>query len=128
MKFYTDKTEQYLIFKLEEEKLGVKVAPALKSELVFIVAEGNRNIIFDLSSVKELDTDGLDALLMGHRLCIEKGGIMVFTGDCPAFVNLAKVSHTIENLNILPTVEESIEAVFLNEIEAELKVEGGEEE
>ena len=48
MKFTIDKTEKYSILKLHESKLDSTIAPALKSELLTLHAEGVKNIILDL--------------------------------------------------------------------------------
>ena len=127
MKFYTDKKEQYTVFRLEEEVLNEKLCTPLKAELVFMVAEGSHNLIVDLSKVERFDTDGLEALLLGDRLCKEKGGIMVIIGANEAFVKLAHPSHLDDVFTILPTMAEAVDAIFLNEIEGSLGAEEGED-
>lgn len=55
--------------------------PALKSEFVLLNTEGYRNIVLDLSSVKECnDAQDLSALLAGDRLCKAADGIFVVCG------------------------------------------------
>jgi len=55
MKFTVDKHEKYVLVKLNESKINSLVTPQLKSELILINAEGQRNIILDLSQVKFAD-------------------------------------------------------------------------
>lgn len=121
MKYTIDKQEKYCLLKLHEEKLDSNVAPNLKSELITIHAEGAKNIILDLSGVKYTDSSGLSALLVGNRVIQENGGIFVLSGLSEHTMKLIKISQLDSVLNILPTVEEAIDAVFMNELENDLK-------
>lgn len=121
MKYTIDKQEKYSTLKLHEEKLDSSIAPKLKSELITIHAEGVKNIILDLSGVKYTDSSGLSALLVGNRIVQEDGGIFVLSGLSDHTTKLIKISQLDSVLNILPTVEEAVDAVFMNEIENDLK-------
>src|SRR5678816_931832 len=121
MKYTIDKQEKYTLIKLHEEKLDSNVAPQLKSELVTLHAEGARNIILDLSEVKYTDSSGLSALLVGNRIFQEEGGIFVLSCLSEHTTKLIRISQLDSVLNILPTVEESIDTVFMHEIEKDMK-------
>jgi anti-sigma B factor antagonist len=45
MKFALDKHEKYVLVKLNESKINSLITPQLKSELILINAEGQRNIV-----------------------------------------------------------------------------------
>ncbi|UII20779.1 STAS domain-containing protein [Fulvivirga ligni] len=126
MKYTIDKQDKYSLLKLHEEKLDSNIAPNLKSELITTHAEGVKNIILDLSEVKYTDSSGLSALLVGNRVIQEDGGIFVLAGLSEHTLKLIKISQLDSVLNILPTVEEAVDAVFMNELENDLKE--GEEE
>ena len=121
MKYTIDKQEKYSLLRLHEEKLDSGVAPNLKSELITLHAEGVRNIILDLSEVKYTDSSGLSALLVGNRIVQEDGGIFVLACLSEHTSKLIKISQLDSVLNILPKVEEAIDAVFMHEIEKDLK-------
>ena len=121
MKYTIDKQEKYSLLKLHEEKLDSSIAPSLKSELITIHAEGIHNIILDLSEVKYTDSSGLSALLVGNRVVQEDGGIFVLSCLSDHTTKLIKISQLDSVLNILPTVEEAIDAVFMHEIEKGLE-------
>lgn len=121
MKYTIDKQEKYSLLRLHEEKLDSSVAPSLKSELITLHAEGVRNIILDLSEVKYTDSSGLSALLVGNRIVQEDGGIFVLCSLSDHTMKLIKISQLDSVLNILPKVEEAIDAVFMHEIEKDLK-------
>ena len=121
MRYSIDKNEQYSILKLQEEKLDSPLSPALKSEFVTLNAEGIKNIIIDLSEVKYVDSSGLSALLVGNRIYNEDGGIFILASLNDHVLKLIKISQLNNVLNLLPTVAEAIDAVFLKEIESDLQ-------
>ena len=121
MKYTIDKLEKYSLLRLHEEKLDSSVAPGLKSELITLHAEGVINIILDLAEVKYTDSSGLSALLVGNRIMQEDGGIFILTSLSEHIMKLIKISQLDSVLNILPKNEEAIDAVFMHEIEKDLK-------
>jgi len=123
MKFAVDKHEKYILIKLNEPKLNSLITPQLKSELILVNTEGQRNIILDLSVVKFADSSGLSSLLVGHRLCKNADGNFILTGLNDAVSRLISISQLETVLTILPTAEEAIDLVFMEEIEKELKKE-----
>lgn len=128
MKYSIDKKEQYSIIKLEEDKLDSVLSPSLKSELVTMHAEGNHNIILDLAQTKYIDSSGLSALLVGNRIFSEEGGIFILAGLTDHVMKLIKISQLHNVLNILPSVQEAIDAVFMHEIEKDITDEDREDE
>ena len=121
MKYTIDKQEKYCLVRLHEEKLDSSIAPSLKSELITLHAEGAKNIILDLSEVKYTDSSGLSALLVGNRILQEEGGIFVLTSLSDHTLKLIKISQLDSVLTILPKEEEAVDAVFMHEIEKDLK-------
>lgn len=123
MKFTVDKHEKYIILKLNESKLNSLVTPQLKSELILINTEGQRNIVLDLSQVKFADSSGLSSLLVGHRLCKNATGSFILCGLNDAVARLVTISQLDNVLTIVPSCEEAIDFIFMEEIEKELKKE-----
>lgn len=123
MKFTIDKHEKYVLLKLNESKLNSLITPQLKSELILINTEGQRNIIFDMCQVKFADSSGLSSLLVGHRLCKNAGGTFILSGLNDAVSRLISISQLDSVLSIVPTPEEGIDLIFMEEIEKELKKE-----
>ena len=121
MKYTIDKQEKYSLLRLHEEKLDSNVAPALKSELITLHAEGIRNIILDLAEVKYTDSSGLSALLVGNRVLQEDGGVFVLATLSDHTLKLIKISQLDSVLTIVPTVEEAVDSVFMHEIEKDMK-------
>ena len=123
MKLSIDKHEKYVLIKLNESKLNSLISPQLKSEFILTNTEGLRNIILDLSAVKYSDSSGLSSLLVGHRLCKNSDGNFIITGLNENINRLVTISQLENVLSIVPTVEEAIDLIFMEEIERELKKE-----
>src|ERR1700761_5549102 len=123
MKFTVDKHEKYVLLKLNESKLNSLVTPQLKSELILINTEGQRNIIMDLSQIKFADSSGLSSLLVGHRLCKNASGVFILSGLNDAVSRLISISQLDSVLSIVPSTEEAIVLVFMEEVEKQLKKE-----
>ncbi len=127
MKYTADKKDKYVSLTLNEEKLDTTIAPELKSEFVTLQAEGFEHVIMNLKEVKYSDSSGLSALLVGNRLFGENGSFIL----CEVQEHVQKlinISQLDKVMDILPTEEEAVDAVFMNDIEKNLKEEGGDED
>ncbi|NEM97285.1 STAS domain-containing protein [Pontibacter burrus] len=120
MKYTIDKKENYTIITIDEKKLDTSIAPDLKSEFVKLNAEGINNLILDLNNVKYTDSSGLSSILIANRLCNSSNGLLILTSLQDHVMKLISISKLESVLNILPTVEEAIDRVFLHEIEQDL--------
>lgn len=124
MKYMVDKQERYTVFQIQEENLNSLIAPNLKSEFVILTNEGVNNLILDLSKVEYVDSSGLSAILTANRLWSNLGSF-ILTGIQHASVKkLIEISRLDTVLTLIPTVEESIEYVLMEEVEKELNLEG----
>jgi anti-anti-sigma factor len=121
MKFTVDKHEKYVLIKLNENKLNSIISPQLKSELILSNTEGQRNIILDLSNVGYSDSSGLSSLLVGHRICKNSEGIFILTGINENISRLIAISQLENILNVVGSVDEGIDLIFMEEIEKELR-------
>lgn len=125
MKYTIDKKEQYVVFSPLEEKIDSLLAPKLKSELLTIHAEGYANLVLDMSQVSYVDSSGLSALLVGDREFGRNGGIFIISGVRDHVMKLLKISMLDKKLNLVSTLEEAGEAVFMHEIDGGEDEEGG---
>ncbi len=128
MKYNVDKNEKYTVFTLQEKNLNSLLAPDLKSEFVILVNEGVENMILDLSEVSYVDSSGLSAILTADRLWKSIGSFILTGLDHPNVKKLIEISRLDSILTIIPTLEESIEYVFMEAIERELSAEESEDE
>lgn len=123
MKYSVNKEEKYAVFQLQEDTLNSILAPKLKSEFVILSNEGVKNLIFDLSNVKYVDSSGLSSILTANRIWKALGSFVLTGIVHPSVRKLIEISRLDTVLTIIPTVEESIEYVFMEEIERELESE-----
>ncbi|MCR9286655.1 MAG: STAS domain-containing protein [Bacteroidetes bacterium] len=124
MQYSINKQEKYSILSLQEENLNSVVAPKLKSEFVILSNEGVPNLILDLTDVHYVDSSGLSAILTANRLW-KNGGSFVLTGiEHDAVRKLIEISRLDTILTIVPTVQESIDYVFMEVLERDLNGEG----
>lgn len=122
MKFSTDKHEKYVVLKLDEPKFTNDNTPALKSEFILLNTEGYRNIVLDLSKVKECaDSQDLSCLLVGDRLCKSAGGVFVVTGAGKEIANIVKISNLHQSVTFVNKLDEATDLIFMEEIEKELR-------
>ncbi|NOY37782.1 MAG: STAS domain-containing protein [Chlorobi bacterium] len=108
MEFNIEKKESHTLIQVLPEKLDTHIAPNLKSELVLISGNGEKNIILDLSKVKYCDSSGLSAILVANRLCKNANGTFVVCGLNEAVERLITISQLDTVLNITQTVDEAL--------------------
>jgi anti-sigma B factor antagonist len=123
MKYTIEKAEKYTLIQLHEEKLNSIIAPDLKSELVKLNVEGTKNMVFDISEVKYVDSSGLSSILVGNRICESAEGLFAIASPNEHVMKLIKISQLDSILTILPTKEEAIDTIFMNELEKNLRSE-----
>ncbi|MEZ4949498.1 MAG: STAS domain-containing protein [Saprospiraceae bacterium] len=120
MKYALDKQDKYAVLKLEEDNLNSMIAPDLKSEFVFLYNEGVRNLILDLSLCKFVDSSGLSSILVADRLWKNLGSFILTGIEHDSVKKLIEISRLDTVLTLIPTLEEAIEYVHMEEIEREL--------
>jgi len=118
MEFKIQKFEKFTQIEVLEEKLDTNIAPSLKSELVLISGNGERNIVLDLSSCRYCDSSGLSAILVANRLCKNAGGTFVLTGLTDAVERLITISQLDTVLNIAYSKDEAVQIIEKAENEA----------
>jgi anti-sigma B factor antagonist len=112
MDFKVDKKAQYTLINILVEKLDTHVAPALKSELVLIAGNGEKNIILDLKNCHYCDSSGLSSILVASRLCKNASGKFVLCGLNESVERLISISQLDTVLTITNTVDEAVK--YLN--------------
>ena len=125
MSFKVQKEDQYAILYTQSEKVHSLNAPDLKSELVFLIKSGYKNIIVDMAETRYCDSSGLSALLTGNRLSKEAEGSFVLSSLQPSVEKLVAISQLNSVFDIVPTKDEAVDVVLMEEIERDLKAKAG---
>lgn len=111
MEFKIEKHDNHTLIQVLEEKLDTHIAPTLKSELVLVSGNGEKNIILDLSKCRYCDSSGLSAILVANRLCKNAGGTFVLTGLNDAVERLITISQLDTVLNITSSVNDGVDFI-----------------
>ncbi|RZK89940.1 MAG: anti-sigma factor antagonist [Pedobacter sp.] len=122
MKFSVDKHEKYVVIKLDEPKFTNDNTPALKAEFILLNTEGYRNIVLDLSSVKECnDSQDLSSLLVGDRLCKAADGVFIVCCVSKNIAPIIQMSNLHQSITFVNKLDEATDLIFMEEIEKELR-------
>ena len=111
MDFKIEKRDNYTLIQVLDEKLDTHIAPNLKSELVLISGNGEKNIILNLINSRYCDSSGLSAILVANRLCKNAKGTFVLTGLNEAVERLITISQLDTVLNIVGSVDEAVKMI-----------------
>jgi len=111
MDFKIDKLDGFTLIQILKEKLDTHIAPSLKSELVLLSGNGEKNILLDLSKSSYCDSSGLSAILVANRLCKNADGSFVLSGLQPAVERLISVSQLDSVLTIASDLDEGVELI-----------------
>ena len=111
MSFKIDKLDYYTYIKIESEKLDYHIAPSLKSELVLLAGNGEKNIVLDVERCVYCDSSGLSSILVANRLCKNANGSFILCNMKPAIERLVTVSQLDSILNIVDKIEDAEEII-----------------
>ncbi|MDE5419463.1 STAS domain-containing protein [Labilibaculum sp. DW002] len=116
MDFKIDKKDGYTLVQVLNERLDTHIAPELKSKLVLIFSEGEKNILLNLDACSYCDSSGLSAILVANRLCKNANGTFVLYGLQPAVERLVSISQLDSVLNIAYNMDDAV-STMKNQIE-----------
>lgn len=123
MSFEVDKQDKYAVVKVKADKLDSSISASLKAEFLMLNSDGQKNIILDLSETMYCDSSGLSAILIGNRLCRNLDGMFIVAALQAPVTKLMAISQLDTVLQIVPTVNESVDLLFMEEIEKDLNKE-----
>ncbi len=115
MDFDISKIADYTLIKVLNDRLDTSNAPDLKSELVVINTNGEKNIVLDVSACNYCDSSGLSAILVANRLCEDAIGTFILTGlqrDVEQIIRISML-HTV--LIITRTIDEAVNLLIEKE-------------
>ena len=114
--------EQYALVNVQESDFGGALPTDFEIVSRDLFREGFHNLIIDFSTTKNIDNAGISILKKVNMLCSRELGIMVLVSDDDDFLDQL-IEGKIRDVTILPTVEEAIDAVFMNDLENEFGAE-----
>ena len=126
MTYTIEKNEQYALIRLTESAFEGEVPQDFETLSRVLFREGYSNIIVDIDPVQTVDPAGVSTIRKTNRQCTSEEGLLILVtknDDLIQFLDTANIS----DLTILPTVEEAIDAVFMNELENDFRSESDDE-
>ena len=91
-----------------EGKFNLVAAPALKSRIDDLVAEGKSKLIVDLHAVDFIDSSGLGALIGGLKSARQQGGDLRIAAAGAQVRAVLKLTNLDRILSPFDTVEEAL--------------------
>lgn len=113
-----EKKEQYAYIDLQEASFSKEISAAFEEKARELFREDFHNLIVNMSTTKSFDASGITVLKKVNRLCANDLGLLVLVTKDDDFIDELEALK-IPDLNILPTKEEAIDAVFMNNLENE---------
>ncbi|WP_420151645.1 STAS domain-containing protein [Spirosoma sp.] len=126
MNYTIQKNEQYALIRLAENTFGGDVPTDFETLSRGLFREGYSNIIVDMAPVQTIDQAGVATLRKINRQCTNEVGLLVVVTKNDDLIEFMDTSH-LSDLTILPTVEEAVDAVFMNELENDFRSEDDDE-
>ena len=77
-------------------------------------------MVLNLSKTEEIDGYGVSAIRKGTKICTNEGGLFVVVTKNESIAERLDAAK-IENLTLLNTVQEGVDAIYLNDLENEFQ-------
>jgi ABC-type ATPase involved in cell division len=126
MDFKLEKNEQYALIHLQEEGLTQENYTDFEQVIRQLFKVGYGNIIVEFNSVTQLDGHGISIIRKANKICLNELGLLIIVTKNEEIIYQLDGAK-IEDLTIMPTVEEAVEAVYLNELENDFQDEEDDE-
>ena len=125
--FYTlEQNESYARIDWKAAELVQLNYEELELAIRFLFKKEYANIILNLTQLNELDGYGVSAIRKGTKICTNELGLFAIVTKNESIQDRLDQAK-IENLTILNTVQEAVDAIYLNDLENDFE-DGGEED
>lgn len=126
MSYSVEKTEHYALIQLNDNKFDKSITAEIEKQIVVLYREGLTNMIVDFTKVLEIDESGLSLLRKATRVCRTEQGLFIVCTKDDDILDLID-GEKIPEIVLLPTVDEAIDAVFMNDLENDFREENDDE-
>lgn len=116
MEFKVEKNEQFALIELKETSLNQENSPELEEVVRKLFREGYGNMIMEFGSIVELDGFGISLIRKANKICLNELGLLIIVTKNDEIITQLDDAK-IEDLTVMPTTQEAIDAVYLNELE-----------
>jgi anti-anti-sigma regulatory factor len=120
------KNEQFATIITKCEALNEMVSKEIETKVVGLYKEGYTNFVVDISNVTDISDEGAALIRKMDKLTKNEVGIFVLVTENDETIEILD-DLKIDDLIILPSLEEAKEAIYMHELENEFKLEDNEE-
>lgn len=120
-------SEQYVTFTLDSKTFPETEQKQAEKEVIKQFNAGIPNYIFDLTKVGSLEESAVGLFAKINRVCQRESGILLLVSQTDEVLEAVEFLFE-DGVVCLPTVHEATEAVFMHDLENELKGEENEED
>jgi anti-anti-sigma regulatory factor len=118
--FQLVQNESYAVIDWKAEQLGATNSEELENAIRLLFKKDYANMILNISKIAELDGYGVSAIRKGTKICTNEGGLFVVVTKDDSIAERLDTAK-IENLTLLNTVQEGVDAIYLNDLENEFQ-------
>ena len=126
MNYTIEKNEQYALVRLTETAFADNIPTDFETLSRGLFREGYSNIVIDIAPVQSVDQTGAITLRKINRQCTNEEGLLVVVTKNDELIEFLDKAN-LGDLTILPTVEEAVDAIFMNELENDFRSEEDDE-
>ncbi|MFY7888090.1 MAG: STAS domain-containing protein [Spirosomataceae bacterium] len=116
MEFKVEKNEQYALISLKDTALTQENYEDFEKLVRNLFRIDYTNMIVDFASIESLDGYGVSVIRKAHKICANEMGLFVIVTKNDEIIDQLDAAK-IEDLTIMPTIEEAVDAVYLNDLE-----------
>ena len=122
--FQLEQNESYALIEWNSNQLIQTNYEELENVVRNLFKKEYTNIILNISKVDEIDGYGVSAIRKGTKICSNESGLMVIVNKKDEIIERLDTAK-IDNLTLMNTVQEGVDAIYLNDLENDF---GSEEE
>jgi anti-anti-sigma regulatory factor len=114
--FDLEQNESYALVNWNEPGINQLNYEELENLIRVLFKKEYANIILNISKLQELDGHGVSTIRKGTKICTNEMGLFVIV--CKSEIILQRLElANIEEITIFSSVQEAIDAIYLNELE-----------
>lgn len=118
--FKLEQNESYALIDWMADDLASANSEELENAIRLLFKKDYANMVLNLSKTGQIDGYGVSAIRKGTKICTNEGGLFVVVTKNEAIAERLDAAK-IENLALLNTVQEGVDAIYLNDLENEFQ-------
>ncbi len=114
-----DTNEKFHVIRIEASELSANMTAALMESLLSVLGMKVKNLIVNGQDIQKLDNAAAEAMLNAHDSFVAENASFVLFGLRPEVKKIFDQDDRFEGMQIVPTLSEASDIVYMEEIERE---------